>query len=55
MDDFSKYKEIYKKLKIIRGDDQEKIMKQLEEFEKAHNVIDVKQGNDKMMFVFYLE
>lgn len=55
MDDITKYKEVYKKLKILRGDNQEKIFKQLEEFEKNHNVIDVKQGNDKMMFVFYLE
>lgn len=54
-EDFTKYQEVYKKLKILRAESWEQLVKKLDEFEKTHNVIDIKNGTDKMMFVFYVE
>jgi hypothetical protein len=49
------YRLVSKKVKIITADSQEKLMKQLEQFEKEHMIIDIKQHTAKMMFVFYTE
>lgn len=49
------YRPVSKKVKILTADSQEKLIKQLEQFEKDHVVIDIKQHTAKMMFVFYTE
>jgi hypothetical protein len=49
------YKEVYKKVKILKGETQEEIIRQLEKFKKTHSIIETKQYNSKIMFVFYLE
>jgi hypothetical protein len=49
------YKTVEKKVKVLSGDNQELLIKKLDEFIKTHNVIDIKQTVPTMMFVFYLE
>jgi len=55
MEDFTKYRELQKKLKILRADNQEELIKKLEEFQATHKIEDIKQTVPTMMFVFYLE
>lgn len=49
------YKVTNKKVKILRGKNQEQLMKQLEELEREYIILDVKQHTANMMFVFYTE
>jgi hypothetical protein len=49
------YKTVEKKVKILTSSNPELLMKQLEDFSKTHNVVDVKQKVPTMMFVFYME
>ncbi len=46
--------EVFKKLKIILGTEEE-VTKQAQEFEKNHNVVNIKQYSVNTVFIFYLE
>jgi DNA integrity scanning protein DisA with diadenylate cyclase activity len=49
------YKTVEKKVKVLTSSNAELLMKQLEDFSKTHNVVDVIQKVPTMMFVFYME
>lgn len=55
MEDFSTYKELTRKLKIITASTPEETTLKAQKFEKDHNVIEVKQSTGNIVFVFYLE
>ena len=43
------------KVKIICSVDPERVNKQAEEFERTHNIVDIKQTEGTLMIVFYTE
>jgi len=53
MDDFNNYKTVKKAVKIFMGET-EKIERLSAEFERTHNVIDIKQKCSTIIFIFYL-
>jgi hypothetical protein len=57
MEEFSKYVELHKKVKIISGKNQEDLMRKADPIlnQLGEKVIDIMQKTDKMMFIFYLE